>query len=440
MAILAQVANGFSYEPADLSSLPKFLDNITQKKIFQYQGNYKKETAEYWQEKRLDILENIKDSLYIFDERIDRGLKKILANIYAANPEIDSVDFRFFINTSPVPNASCHGNGIYVINNGLFSIIESDDELAFILCHEIAHHLLRHNDISVEEYFKKMGSKSLKQSVRKISRKRHGKFSAAQGLLNDIQLKLTRKSRKAELEADSLGLKLFLKTSYNKEAISGIMGKLDFDEKAVLNSNINLKAHFDTKNYPFRSSWVKKSDPIIFNITESANDYSLKKELTKTHPNIPERINILSLKMESIENNTTTISTKTAEILKKRSENHRFKIAIDNLYLDVALYFTISLYQEEKITKQELNLQLVLVLKLLYLMKKNHILGKFVPPTSPFSQEKQINKVRHFIHNIEPKNIRKLGYWICKENETSFTNEEDKDNLYTFFQNLNSTK
>lgn len=434
LAILAQETNSFRYEPDDLSSLPHFLEKITQKKIQQYSGDFKKETAEFWQERKTDLLGNIEDSTYIFDQRIDDRLTQILTNIYRANPEIDSADFRFFINTSPIPNASCYGNGIYEINNGLFSIIDNDDELAFILCHEIAHHRLKHNDLSIEEYYQKYKSDKAKSKVNDIARNKYGKYEKARKLLKDINYDLGQKSRKAEIEADSLGLLFFLNTNYNQRAAGSILQKLDFEEKAMLNKSIAIKPYLDTKNYRFKANWLKRNDNRLFDLDASANDYKFNQDSTKTHPDIPKRIILIN---NTLVSETEAIETFLQNDLKKRSNLNNLQISMDNQRLDLSLYFIISLYEEQKITETEFHQRTAHWLKNLYLLKKSHSVGRFIPPESPFSNEKEINKIKQFIQNLEPKNIRKLGYWFCKENERHFTSETKEIEVYTFFKKLN---
>jgi len=434
MVTHAQEVDGFSYEPADISSLPEFLDIITQKKIVQYQGNFKKETVEFWEERRSDVLENIEDSLYIFDPGVELGLKKILTNIYTANPEVNPLDFRFFIDASPIPNASCYGNGIFVINNGLFSIIDNDDELAFIICHEIAHYQLKHNDLSIEEYYQKYKSDNTNKRVNDIAKNKYGKFNKARKLLEDINYDLGQKSRKAEIEADSLGLQLFLKTNYNPSAAGSILQKLDFEEKAMLNKPIAIKAYLGTVNYPFKDNWLKAGNNKLFDLDASANDYKMDADSIKTHPDIPKRIELIN---KSLPNATDEIGMLVANDLKKKSNLNNLQITLDNYRLDLSLYFIITLYEEQKINEAEFYQLTALWLKKLYILKKSHAVGRFIPPESPFSNETEINKVKQFIQNLEPKNIRKLGYWLCNENVGHFSTEAKQIELYSFFKKLN---
>ena len=94
-------------------------------------------------ERKKSFIEGIQDSTYVFDETINKYLNSILKEIYFGNKELKSKDFYFFLDKSPIPNATCYGNGIFTINLGLFNFVHSDDELAFIICHEFAHEVGR---------------------------------------------------------------------------------------------------------------------------------------------------------------------------------------------------------------------------------------------------------------------------------------------------------
>ncbi len=422
------------YTPDDQEALQQYLTKITNQKIATYQGSYRKQAEEHWKKRTEHFLDKITDSVFLFDQEITTELQPILDEIYTSNTEIDPSNFRFFINQSPVPNAACYGNGVFDINNGLFSLTETDAELAFILCHEIAHYQLNHVELAVEQYFDALESKEGKAKIKAIYRERYGRTTKALEFFKDFEYAQYETSRKAESEADSLGLLYFKKTKYDGNASMKILAKLDFEDKAILDAPIAIEKHLNTKNYPFKSGWLKKEDNTLFDLDEVSNDYAFDKDSLKTHPDIPKRLEILKASL-----NTSEISgeAKLLSRVKLRSQQNSITAAMDNNKLDVALYFLLSFYNSEKLDAETYYFKTALLLRKLYESKKDHTLGKHVAPISPFSDEEQLNAIRRFYENIELKHLRKLGYWFCIENKEHFPSEEEYNTVFNFFKSLN---
>ncbi|MEZ4875815.1 MAG: M48 family metalloprotease [Flavobacteriaceae bacterium] len=432
--IFAQVETSDFY-PSSPEQFYASIDKIIQHKIDTYQGNYKKQQSEIWEEKKEEIIKEIKSGDYIFNDSLHYYLRQIALPIYQKNPEIDGSGFQFFIKRSPVPNAASLGNGIFIINSGLFSLVENDDELAFIICHEIAHFHLKHSDVSLEEFFNSYESKETKSKIDAIAKENEGRFSKALDLLKDINYSLRKKSRSQEIEADSLGLIYFLNTQYNKAAAKQVLSKLDFEEEAILNKEVLLKKHLTTQGYPFKDAWLVKETGSLFDIDEASNDYAFDKDSTKTHPAIPKRVKILSGK---IPGNDNSIRKNFVGSLKEIGLAKTIEGAIAFNELDIALYYLLTSFEEEKIPASLFYSNTSVVLKKLYELKKDHSVGRYIPPISPFSDEEQLNKIRTFIAHLEPKNIRKLGYWFCLEHKEQFNSKEEYNAVFNFFEALNS--
>jgi hypothetical protein len=78
------------------------------------------------------------------------------------------------------------------------------------------------------------------------------------------------------------------------------------------------------------------------------------------------------------------------------------------------------------------------VLKRIYLAKKNHELGKYVPPKNNFSDEKQLNTIRLFLHNLELNEVTKLGLVFCETNMNKFQSNVSFETTYNFFKTINN--
>ncbi|MFK6999714.1 M48 family metallopeptidase [Flavobacterium oreochromis] len=425
----------FSYQPTKNDSLIAFLDKKNEDRISRLSINHKKDIKKILNERNEAFKKGIKDSNYIFNKDVNYYLKSILGKIYVANPSIKYKDFYFFINKLPIPNAACYGNGIFTVNLGLFDFIETDDELAFILCHELAHFILEHNDKSLVAYLDKINSKEFKKEINNLKKIEYGRRKAFSDLFTDMNYHFLRHSRNSEIEADKLGFELFEKTIFNKNAAITALNKLGTIDESVFNEKIDLIRHFNFKNYPFKESWLQKEET-LFDIKEVADDYALNKDSLKTHPDIPKRIEIINqiLKEKKIAKSNNSL---TLDKIKSLISKINIETLLDDNKLDIALYQSLILYDKKKITEEHFYSLLAFIIKKTYTAKVNHTFGKHVEQISPFSKEENLNIIKTFLNNIEIKNIRKIGLNLCIEKEEIMKNDKDFQEIKSFFIDLN---
>lgn len=167
------------YLPQNINETEIYLKRINSNYINKIEGPFSSKIKKVFKDRDENILKSIKDSSYVFIPEIKAHLDLILANIFASNPKIDTTDFNFFINNSMLPNAACYGDGMFQINIGLFTALESDDELAFVICHEIAHKYLEHSLKNVSNVIATINSKETKKKVRQVKRQKYGQTRAA---------------------------------------------------------------------------------------------------------------------------------------------------------------------------------------------------------------------------------------------------------------------
>lgn len=424
---------GFSYSPHSIDSLENYLTKITSNKINEFGANQQKKAKEILLERKVSFLKKVKDSTFIFDKTINGFLQKILTEIYHSNPQINTNDFYFLINKSLIPNAACYGNGIFSVNLGLFTLIENNDEMAFIICHELSHYILKHNDKAIEEYIKTFSSKDIKQQLNTASNKKYGRRSAVTSLLKDLKFNFMKRSRSAETQADSLGFILFNNTKYNKQASINILKKLDMTDGMLFNNPTNLKQNFTFEEYPFKEAWIEKEDK-MFDTTESVNDLEVDKDSIKTHPDIPLRIENI---IHNYKITTTNPNKNEIGLVQKKTSKNSIKIFFDDSKLDFALYQLLSLHEKDELDKKAFNSYVAYLLKKAYVLKEKHAFGKYVESVNSFSEEKYINEIRLFLNNLELKDLRKIGYYFCLKNELISKDDTEFQDTYTFFKNLN---
>ncbi|KAJ0390339.1 hypothetical protein P43SY_010597 [Pythium insidiosum] len=115
--------------------------------------------------------------------------------------------WRFHVIDSAEPNAFCLPGGKVFVHTGLFKILANEDTLAAVMFHEAAHGVARHGAEKVSFSLLVYGLLAF--------------LLPDYGRLGDLVVHLAVDlpfSRKLELEADSLGLRLMAKACYDPRA------------------------------------------------------------------------------------------------------------------------------------------------------------------------------------------------------------------------------
>ncbi|KAK8909090.1 hypothetical protein QC760_003424 [Botrytis cinerea] len=121
-------------------------------------------------------------------------------------------------------NASATWDGVIVIDQGIFHFAYSDNLLAYLIGHEMAHHLLRHNDKmspGSEAYNKII---ALRAFFTDLSSHQP---SVLNHMMNTQILKNRKMSRDHEFEADEEGMMIMWRAGYNPKAC------MEFERKRV---------------------------------------------------------------------------------------------------------------------------------------------------------------------------------------------------------------
>lgn len=85
------------------------------------------------------------------DEQSRQRVERI-GQLIAARSPLSGLMWNFDVIRSPIPNALCTGEGHVLITEGLLDLNLTDDELAGVLGHEVAHGVRRHAEIYEERF------------------------------------------------------------------------------------------------------------------------------------------------------------------------------------------------------------------------------------------------------------------------------------------------
>jgi len=177
-------------------------------------------------------------------------------------------EYHFYLITNPEPNAFALPGGYIFITTGLIPILQTEDELACIIGHEIIHSNNRHSV--------KQRRKGILPGILAIP-------GAILGIVNDnlgaifmspSHLMIAGYSRKYETEADVEGVALAIKAGYNPNALKDALTRMTSTIGLAIGSE-EEKSYFS--DHPYTPDRVTKIDKEIVGVDLKLSD-PIKKE------------------------------------------------------------------------------------------------------------------------------------------------------------------
>jgi predicted Zn-dependent protease len=167
------------------------------------------------------------------DERLDAYMTNIGLAVAATNDDVmrPFLDYRFAaLDTDEVNAFACPGGTIF-ITRGLLKKASSEDELAAIIAHEMAHVTLRHGVQAVKKANQTEALSYLVGGAAQatLSPEELAKLTVVfdQSIDDIVKTLITSGySREAEAEADALGRKFLAGTGYDPEALRRVLAKM----------------------------------------------------------------------------------------------------------------------------------------------------------------------------------------------------------------------
>jgi predicted Zn-dependent protease len=197
--LLASLLNQYQQRyKDDLSQLPS--------------GN-KKDYVEIYGERWKDIQEKFDKQEIYTEAGAQDYLDKLVRVIVKANPELQPSSFHCYFSRSYIPNAAYIGEGIILVNMGLFDRLSDESQAAFILCHEISHYYLGHQEKSIGKYVNTINSPEVQAQLRNIKGAEYHRREQLQSLVKDLAFDSRRHSRDHESQADSMAVE-FMRHTY----------------------------------------------------------------------------------------------------------------------------------------------------------------------------------------------------------------------------------
>lgn len=306
---------------------------------------------------------------------------------YVLQTKLDlRASLRFYVLKSNVPNAFSTDQGIIFITTALIASLENEAQLAFILAHEISHYTEKHLRNSYVD----------NEDVKKGT----GKYE--QSNLDSRIEKLSQYSKNHELEADSLGIELYLETEYSYEQIFETFGALLYSylpyEDLTLNSTF-LNTEFMYIPGELFNTEVKEIAKV-----ENYDDQNA------THPNIEKRIDAAFDVLNGRESKgdlNYKVSESEFEGVKELVRLEQINLLLSKRSYARALY---CVYIMEK-TSDESHFLTLSKVKALYGLAKYKNGNRSKEVFEPYAtSEGEISVLHYFIGNLDKKELTIIAY------------------------------
>lgn len=375
-------------------------------------SKFKKDLKTIYENRNQEIIDRLKNDEFIFGHLINSNLQTLLDKIYQSNPSIPNHQIQLLLSKSSIPNAYCLGEGTIVINLGLLQFLENESQLAFVICHELAHFQLNHVNISIQNQLEVFASEEVKSTLKSISKNDYLKISRIEEFVRNVSYSKMKNSRKDEIQADSLGMVYLQRTSFQDSEAKKTLEILDIIDNDDF--DFDFQKIFNTPSFQFQEKWLKSSQISNFGSFTAKPLSEAVIDSLKTHPDC-------ALRIEKISNNFLVTKKKKSEIISttdfiKMRESAMFEIVESDFYREnysKTLYRLIKLLHKYP-NNSYLNAMLVRCIYVIHSAKKQHQLYKYID-NEKYIENRNYQSVLRVIENLTLKDLSRLAYYPLKE-------------------------
>lgn len=371
-----------------------------------YPGKTGSELVKIYKELGVDFESQVKNKDFIFKSEFDLVIQSLIQRLRKNNPQIPK-DLKILIAKDNTPNAYCLPDGTFVINMGLFSWMDNEQQIGAVIAHELGHQLQEHSlkivlDIIHHNQLDKATVRSLKATNDDLNKK-------AFDILKKRIYKKGVEKRKQEIQADSLGYALYKNGDFKKEEFINTLKRLeDFDTISPRKLELETyKKVFNLPKQPFKDRWLKKEDFSLYNY----NFYKekLNKDSLASHPEMTIRID--QLKKIFPELNNTSEALKASQGFMDIKKMARMEV-LPNFYhaenYGLGIYASLQFLQDEE-DEEYYKKWLGRCFMKIYEARKNYKLNRYLDRINPKKQSESYQQFLNFMWNLNVDEIKNIA-------------------------------
>ena len=414
-ALLAQLAV-FSPAKEDSVALAGLYDGYQhqyKEELGRLTPTYKKDYEELYADRWKNIKEKFDNQEIYTPAFAGDYLNSLVQAIVKDNPVLRDHPFHCYFSRSSIPNAAYIGEGIILFDMGLFYQLHNESEAAFILCHEIAHYILRHQENSMAGYVTAINSPEVQSRLRKIKGSEYNRNAQLETLVKGLSFDSRRHSRDHEAQADSMAVALMRHTGFDLHGALTTLALLDGIDRNDFDMETALRQTFNAADHPFQQKWLRRETGLFGGHVERG-DTAMTDSL-KTHPSCPLRIRLLT-PMVSVAGGGARSSYVVDSV--------KFAAVKELCRYEVIEYAYVSGSYSESLF---LSLQLLMarpgdeyvvgnigrLLNGMYAAEKSHTLGRVVELPAP-DQPANYHLMLEFLENLHIEDLAAISYHFLK--------------------------
>lgn len=353
-------------------------------------------TKEIYSEIQDNFLEKINSNNFICDDKINPYLQGLMGEVLIKNG-ISPEGYKMLLSRNSEINAYNTGDGTIVVNYGLFLATDNEDELVFIISHEIGHQFLNHIKNDIETFALLSTSEEVVKKTKEIRKQKYGRATTASDLLKNIRYQNYSERRKKEIEADSIGLVFYKKTMRNPKAAIAVLGKLDDSDKekdSIMPAD--YKRIFEKGGFVIKQKYFEEEESLFkkYDKTKRIDVDSLK-----THPDCITRVKLLKDHLDNKFTDQYSNSNSFLEIKKNSTYQNLFNLFTAEKY-GLSLYEALKLYKndsENPILKNIIYLNFTKI----YASRGSYTINRYVPTHDNLHNTASLNRFVSFVNNIK---------------------------------------
>ncbi len=411
-----------AYKPLDTADyakrkdfIKKFGENnemlITKYKA-QYTGRTGTELKKTYKEFEDDFVKTVKNKDYLFSSSFQDRINSILEELKKNDSSIPK-DLKILIAKDNTPNAFCLADGSFVINMGLFSWLDNDDQIAGVLSHELGHRILEHSlKTVVANINDNVTDKSRVENLKTI---KINKNERAFSIVKDRVYKKSSQSRKYEMQADSLGYEIYRKSSYKKQEYINAyknLQKYDTISPTVVREE-TYKTLYTLPKLAFKDKWLKKEDFSLYNY--DLYKEKLEKDSLSSHPEVEMRLTFLSKTFPELK--TIEKAKEGSTGYKELQKTARMEI-VPNFYhsedYGFGIYAAMQFLQDKE---EEVYYKYWLgkCFQKIAEARKNYNLNRYLDRVNPKDQSESYQQFLNFMWNLSVEDIESIAAFYAQK-------------------------
>lgn len=419
ISFITAAQSDYTYNPlkddvTQLTAARKMVSQQYYNDSISVKGENKKYILDIFRDRFKSIDELFTENQLITSTEVNTYLRNITNEIISKNSQLKKLTPRFFFSRAYWPNAYSTGEGTIVFNIDLFAKLKNESQVAFVICHELAHLFLEHSNKKIDKYINTVYSDEFQKKLKQLKKQEYDKKSELDKLEQTITFKSLRHSREFESEADSVGLAYLKNTNYDCREVLTCLALLDEVDEEHIDIDSKLPGLFSFNEYPFKKRWLKKEDAFFGGV-----DTKEKKPLDdslKTHPDCQVRIKLLTPEVEKIQSLNRQIFIQGEDQFARLQTLFQFEI-INSCF--AAKKISRCLFNSIKLMERyPSNPYLVTVtgdcFSEMYKMQKDHRLYTVADLPSPY-REKKYNRLLEFLNQLSLTDMSSLGYYFLKQ-------------------------